>query len=121
MGCHDYQAGDTLAREVGDPGAKAYQCAGGLGVMIEPNGYVSDFDAPETSSTQLTAGLISAKIIATLKQEGRVVPRRVDCGTNTDVQNGDVLLCHVTLPSGQTVVLDASVRGRGRNFNVILK
>lgn len=64
--CRSDPSVDQIGREVGDVGAKAYDCSDGLGVVIEPNGQMSDFDASsdEQQSSLLTAAEIAAKIIA---------------------------------------------------------
>lgn len=113
---------DQLGREIGDANARAYDCSGGLGVVIEPDGQMSDFDASsdEHQSSSLTAAEVAAKIIDTVRNKNGSRLTRVDCGASTDVQSGSVLTCKITMPSGQVRPFTASVSGSQGHFKVTL-
>jgi hypothetical protein len=113
---------DQIGREVDDPHARAYDCSKGLGVVIEPDGQFSDYDASseEQHSTSLTAAQIAAKIIDTVTAKNGSRLKRVDCGSSTAVQSGSVLTCKITMPSGQARKFTAAVSGSPSHFHVEL-
>ena len=47
-------------------------------------------------------------------------PRRVDCSGSADLQDGDQVPCTITLPTGNSVTLTATVQSSGSEFNVLL-
>lgn len=119
-GCHALPSVDQIAREIGDYGARAYGC-GGLGVVIEPDGQFSDFDAPVPGAPpRLTASDIDARIIDQAKAQFGVTPKRVDCGSSTHVLSGTTLSCHITVPNGKSATFPASVTGGDGHFRVVL-
>jgi hypothetical protein len=117
-GCHPYPPGNQLAREVADYGARSYQCDGALGVMLESDGDISDFDAPQTGPPKLSAAIVSQRLASAVKREAGAAPRSVDCGQSRDVQDGDSLPCSVILSNGKAIELQATVSLRSGVYDV---
>lgn len=113
---------ERLAADVGDYGTKAYACGDGLGAMFFPDGEGVNFDASslETQAPTLTASEIDARVIAQADKQFGVVPRRVDCGSSTDVRSGSTLRCTITLRSRRSATFTATVTGGQGSFTVVL-
>ena len=128
-GCRDLPSLEALAREVGDPGATAYACSGGLGVVIEPDGAISDFDAPSVTSSAstspsqppvLTATFLDMRISQQLKKNYDFAPKVIDCGRSTDIASGTNVPCKITVRGGDLKLFTATVTGSGTAFSVLV-
>jgi len=88
--------------------------------VIAPDGSLSFFPVPQTGPAALTAADLSARIVAQIKAEFGYQPRRVDCGASAELHDGDQVPCVLTLPTGKSVTLTATVHGGGSQYSVIL-
>jgi hypothetical protein len=103
--------------QLGLSGAAAQSCAKGADITEQQ---LQSNAEPTTTTAQLTAAEIDARIIDQAKAQFGITPTRVDCGSSTDIASGDILRCNISLPNGKASTFNARVTGGQSSFTVVL-